>query len=336
MKNQIIRMLALVLAAVTLCGCQAVRDEVKTTLETTVDEAVGPAQSVGTSTVEAAESTAPVSPLVEAIPHFITGEDARRVAEVLLPGTEFYEMEKEGQAKYSKEEAQRKIDFYSRYAGGSESGSYAMTEEGSDVSTDDVVRLSLDYWKKQGDTAGQGNPHRLCDWTMKSTTNYFDIGADSATSALYATAMVGDLDYTLSATAIDQPDRKISSIFLQLPVQQGNLEDTIYRSLVCVTGEPGQEQVQAIRGKAQDWLDEMNLGKWQVGEATVKKASRGGRTEYSVCVDAVPLWNGVAVEPGTALAGEAYGKSYAFFELTANGELLRFYMYSPIAEKPID
>lgn len=324
MKKQMIRILSLTLAALLLCGCQAdpVQEEV-TAVETT-QGAIAPSKVMESSP----------APNAEVVPHFITGEDARRVAELLLPGIEFYEMEKEGQERYSREEAQRKIDFYAGYPGGSDSDAYAMAEDGTDLSTREVIDRSLTYWKKQLDTAGEKNPHTPCDWTMKSDSNYFDVEPEQGKNTLFATAAAGDLDYTLCATAIDQPGRKWknSSLSLQLPVQQGNLEDQIYRSLVCQTAEPSQEQVAFLQEQVQGWLDEMHLGSWQVTEASVRKQPRADWTEYSVCFDAVPLLNGEPVDENQPLAGEDYGRSHAYFELTTKGDLLRFLLYSPVDE----
>lgn len=326
MKKQIIRTLALTLAALLLCGCQGgpAQEKIAAAVETT-QAAIAPS----------AVAQATEAPSVEVIPHFITGEDARRVAELLLPGIEFYEMEKEGAERYSKEEAQRKIDFYTGYTGGMDNDTYAMAEDGTDLSTREVIDRSVAYWKRQLDAAGQENPHTPCDWTMKSDSHYFDVEAEEGKNVLFAMAMAGDLDYTLCATAIDQPDRewKISSISLQLPVQQGNLEDRIYRALVCQTTEPSQEQVDFLKERVQGWLDAMDLGSWQVTDSSVKTQPRADWTEYSVCFDAVPVLNGAALDENQALAGEAYGKSHAFFELTAKGDLLRFMLYSPVDEK---
>lgn len=331
MKKQIIRIISSLLAAVLLCGCQAAPAGEETT------EAVKPTQTVAAAPVLTESLSAEEPAVVEVVPHFITGEDARRVADLLLPGIEFYEMEKEGQERYSKEEAQRKIDFYTDYSGGSDSDAYAMAEDGTDLSTQEVIDRSLTFWKKQLDTAGEENPHTPCDWTMKSDSHYFDVEPEDGKNTLFATAMAGELDYTLCAAAIDQPGRewKISSLSLQLPVQQGNLEDKIYRSRVCLTEKPTQEQVDLLEEKVQSWLDEMDLGTWQVTEANVRTQPRADWTEYSVSFDAVPVLNGVPVDENQALAGEDYGRSHAFFELTAQGELLRFNLYSPIDEKAV-
>ena len=54
--------------------------------------------------------------VVQVRPHFITGEDAKRVATSLFPNADFFEAEPERAKNYSKDEIQEKLARWSQYA----------------------------------------------------------------------------------------------------------------------------------------------------------------------------------------------------------------------------
>ncbi len=54
-------------------------------------------------------------PVVEVVPHNLTGEDVNHVAQTLLKDAVFYEQEPDSSPQYSKEELQEAISCWSQY-----------------------------------------------------------------------------------------------------------------------------------------------------------------------------------------------------------------------------
>lgn len=115
-----------------------------------------------------------------------------------------------------------------------------------------------------------------------------------------------------------------------------SIDENIFRAQLTRTAPPTEEQIAAVQSKAMTMLQEMDLGEWEINQCYVRNL---GETifEHVICIDAVPVINNVAAaqQPQiTGLSNEAYSSNYYMtevnFEFSANGDLIRFTMYSPI------
>lgn len=85
-------------------------------------------------------------------------------------------------------------------------------------------------------------------------------------------------------------------------------------------------------------LEQMALGSWIVDECYVDTKYYGNAPEYTICVKAVPVLKGIPAMRRPQLTNlksdEAYVSNYYLtdveFEFSANGDLVSFWMYSPI------
>lgn len=331
-----ISILALILAACLLCGCQAQTPPVMTATEPTIQsEEKAPVSEEDLTTsdgrvVFTMDLELPQGELsaVDVTPHVITGEEAKHVAQLLLPDAVFYERFPSQSDRLSREEIQRKIDFYSLFTGDALNEGYGKGIEGIyEKPWRQAISDALSYWQEQLKTPNEA-ARELCNWKFKPTEYYYpEYSFQNLSEMLDAQTEVGNLDYTLFVNA-----GTMNSITLGFPTGMDDLEDMLYRSQLCRTPEPTQDQVDAIAQKAQTLLDNMKLGSWQVVEAFVKVRQRGSETEYSVCVNAVPSFQGVP-----AVASQQYGRdedpmSAVSFEFSANGDFIRFDMNAPLDE----
>lgn len=344
MKKPFLSILAVALAACILCGCQAApfseASESPTTEPsgepgpapvsrnfTSIDGSLEFSMALEDALLQDAFSAATVEP------HYMTGADAQQIAALLLPGAVFYEREKEGTARYSKDEIQRKIDLYSRHAGNFHSNLFhSMDENGREISPQEAIDGALRYWQAQLNSASTENPHVLCDWRLKNRACYYNQEPEPGNTDLMATATVDEVDYFLSLVSINRDNHKISNLCLRL-AERGTLEDIFQRSLVCGQEEPAPQQVEALMGMAQDLLNQMKLGTWQAVSSDVRIRYESGSGEYSVVIDACPVLNGCVTESTQTSGQQAlYGMPHAAFEFSAEGRLLRFDLINPIDE----
>lgn len=289
-------------------------------------------------------------PVLEVVPYFLTEEDIKRVAYVLFPEGEFFEAEPAMDLNYSKEEIQEKLDRWSYY------------------STEETLRELIDYRPNQPsylqDIAGNvqdfvdqysgmlegapsTNPHQLCDWTFKKSSVYYLTKAELASKDtgndndnIEADIRVGDVRYRFSASVRDKDDFLISNIsaYLYDGIGPSMLDEHIFRTWLCRTEEPTEDQVATVKQKAEKMLQQMQLGSWMIDECYVETKEINEYKDYIIHVNAVPLLNGTPVLRKAQLANlksEITGAARYYytdvqFEFSANGDLIRFEMRSPI------
>lgn len=282
-------------------------------------------------------------PVVEVVPHYLTAEDVQRVAYALFGSAEYYEREPVYAAKYSKSQLQDKIRFWSQYA-----NQDAMEKlYGAEVDWSNDVNLIKQYIKKfteMQDEASDNNPHTICDWSYKKESSYFEIDT-TYNNIICSTITLDDLQYSFTAVTRNSDDFKLNGITAVLGegIYLPTLENQIYEAILCRTSEPTQDQITAAKRKAQEILDQMELGDWQVVNAYVETEELGEYVEYTIRVDAVPVLQDIPIVQGQMIhdltSGNAYASNYyissAYFQFTVNGELVFFGMDSPIDVKEV-
>lgn len=352
MRKIKIRFLPLALCTVVLAGCATSPDRASVTskndgaFEANVSkEASGPMDEniqfseVFTSTDGTAEYTVNIDEtvtsgtlsVIEVTPHFLTGEEVQTVAEILFGDADFREQQHETKADYSKSQLQEKIEFLTMLA-----SEDAITELYGymDEEVLNSVKRVIQRYTVQMETAPDENPLLPCDWTFKDEDNYFEY--TNGNQVIYSTVNHNGINYNLYALIRDKDDYKQSKIIVNLASEW--YEKSAVMASLCRTEKPTEEQLRALEIKAQEMLNQMNIGQWQVLAARVETEYYGEIPEYVVSVEATPVLNGISAIYGQKIISmtdnDANSSNYyisaANFEFSANGDLIGFVLESPI------
>lgn len=277
-------------------------------------------------------------PKVYVRPHYLTGEDARSVAEALFPEAEFFEAESEleedsGAPIYSKAEIQAKLDRWTPYAS-QEALDELLGEAGEGRA--EVVQSFLEEYTEMYDQAPEENPHKVCTWQMQKESGY----AEDANDEVNVRFSADGIPYRLTASVRNKEDFKVSmlSCYIYDGLCPHNLDETIFGARLCRTAAPTDEQVTAVRDRTQQQLASFGLGQWQIARCEAESRQCGSHTEHTIRVEAVPVLGGVpalAQLRQSALRnpqGEFTGHylTSAEFAFAPNGELLSFTLYTPL------
>lgn len=299
--------------------------------------------------IEEEISSEPI-PVLEVVPYFLTEEDIKRVAYILFPDGEFYEAEPALSQNYSKAEIQEKLDRWSYYTTEEalrELIAYRPYQPDYLLEIGKNVQNFVDQYTLMLEEAPSANPHKLCDWKFKKSSVYStpaeelahkDTGKDN--DDIKADIQVGDVHYRFSASTRNRDDFLISNInaYPYDGISPDNIGERIFRTRLCRTAPPTDEQVSAVRQKAETMLQQMQLGTWLVDECFVETKETNEYTDYIIHVNAVPVLNGTPAlrkEQLTNLKNEQPGAARYYytdvqFEFSANGDLVRFELKSPI------
>lgn len=168
------------------------------------------------------EITALPMPVVEVVPHYLTAEDAKRVATALLGDVDWFEREPLLEPKYTKEQILEKNNRWTQYAN-SEAISELLAREPE--YTDSVVanvKRFIEKYSELYESAPSGSP-KACEWTFKKESYGFHsaetlAGQDLSeeNDVIYAVAKVGEVEYTFSAAIRNMSDFKLNNIYLYL------------------------------------------------------------------------------------------------------------------------
>lgn len=283
--------------------------------------------------------------VVKVSPHYLTAADAKRIAYSLFPNTTFYEGESPLSDNYSKSEIQTKLRRWSQYL-----SSEALANLYGEPQAADTLQVLSSYMEEytlKYEQAPDANPHQQCDWTMKKSSLYL-LEKDELTTADLSqdndevcTQFVSDgIPYRLSVSTRNQNDFKINLITCTIDdgVSPKNIDEQIFSSKLCRVAKPGEQQVTAIREKAENYLKLFDLGRWQVDECYVKTRYVGETPEYTVRVSALPDFDGIPALRQTQLTSlrnpSGYAPSQYFtdaqFVFSPDGSLISFIMYTPL------
>ena len=285
-------------------------------------------------------------PVVEVVPHYLTGEDAKRVAEVLFGDAEFYEQQPAMASVYSKNQIQEMIAQWTRYT-----NMEFMTELYGDAdraaSEAEIAKLFIEKYSAIYETAPESDPRTICQWTFKPDTYYFysaeevaEMDTSEDNDNINVEVFTDGIEYTYTVSTRNRDDFKINNISVRLGAGDGpsTTETDEYQAQLCRTAKPTDAQMDAAKAKAADMLAQMQLGDWLVDDCYVQTTYYGDTPEYVVCVSAVPVINGVPAfrrtQIGNLRSSATYASSYyltdAQFQFSANSDLISFNMYSSI------
>ena len=353
MKKRLTSALALVMCFSMLTACAANPNQGAVTSKNdgvfeanVTQQATGPVDEqvqiseVFTSTDKTAEYTVNINgtvttgtlPVVEVVPHYLTGEEVQNVATVLFGNAEFYKKPHEAEKQdYSKAQLQQKLDLLTPLA------SEEAVKELYGIMDEEVlnnVRADIQKYTVQMESAQEKNPLSPCGWNFTDESDYFE--STNGDQIIFATVTHNGVNYNIYALTRDKNDYKQNIITVNLDYSW--YEEAAVRASLCRTEKPSEEQLYALEMKAQEMLNQMELGQWQVCGAEIAANIVGETAEYTVTVNAAPVLNGTPVIYGQNISDQTsndanasnYQMTSATFVFSANGDLITFELISPI------
>lgn len=285
-------------------------------------------------------------PVVEVVPHYLSEKDVQRVALALFGDIDFYETEPRLAAVYSKDEILEKINRWSEYANTSAlSNLYGDTINIQFQET--LVKQFIETYTELYETATDESVYEQCQWQFKKDSYYWVSAEEIAgqnleneNDVIEASVKIGNINYNFSASKRNKDDFKLNNIsaYLYAGTSPNSIDERIFRAWLCRTEEPTEKQIASVKAKAESILQQIQLGDWFVDECYVEKTYYGDTPEYVICVNAVPVLNNIPAIRRPQLTNlkseDIYASNYYLtdvnFEFSANGELVSFWMYSPI------
>lgn len=337
MKKRMFAALLAFVLCLTGCGGAETVTEVTTPQETAAVAAPEAAQEAYPDTVVRSQdldvdrllASTPM-PIIEVKPHDLTGEDVQRVTQVIFGDTPVYERTPLKDQKFTKDQIREQLDRLNE-----------LDAEGLmdlfgyyDQDTLDYVGRYIGHFTKLLETAPEEEFREPFQWNFRKQSYHYD--HDHGDKILCATVKPGDYTYQIHGHVRDKDDYRFNSILVDVGYGlYAPYEKAQIRAKLCRTAEPTQAQIDAVVDKAQSWLDQMELGQWQVSHAEVRVDEDGGKPEYEIAVQAVPVLQGIPVlndQRIHSLESETYFLSSAYFLFSANGELAYFDLDAPIEE----
>lgn len=288
-------------------------------------------------------------PMVEVAPRYLTGSDAKRVAEVIF-GTdaEFYEQRPvladkeifsraEIAAKLEKWQTWLDVDYLTELFGDDEAAQ-------RDV---ELVKHFIDDYTERYASAPEADTRTPCQWALKTDSVYtygeaqletWDTSEDCMSIA--AEVDMDGIPYRFSASVRDGADFQLNNIYASITDTSG--PSTIgydeWLAKLTRTEKPDQSQMAAIQAKAEMWLAQIELGDWVVDQCYLETHTYHGTPEHYVIVKAVPVLAGAAAirqpDINTPKANPEYASHYyvtdATFRFAPGGELIDMQITSTI------
>ena len=281
-------------------------------------------------------------PMVEVEPRYLTGSDAKRVAQVIF-GTdaEFYEQrpvlsdkeilsKAEIAAKLEKWQTWLDMDYMTELYGDAEAAQQDI----------DLVKLFIADYTERYASAPEADPRTSCQWTMKTDSVYtydetqletWDTSEDNM--AVQAEVDMDGIPYRFSASVRDGTDFQVNNIHATITdggMGPSNIGYDEWIARLTRTEKPDESQIAAIQAKAEMWLAQMELGDWAVDQCYLETHTYHGTPEHYVIVKAVPVLAGAAAirQPGinTPRSNSEYASHYymtdATFRFAPGGELI--------------
>lgn len=278
--------------------------------------------------------------VVEVVPHALSSSDIQRVAEALLGNVMFYERRPSQDPKYSRAQYQQMIRRFAPYINQDK-----LNELMGEDTYLEYIQAYIELWTKKLEMASEEDPRVPCDWMLKKERHYNNSEAETEgrqieedSDVLLANAEKNGIEYILSAISKSDGSYKVNRINLNLTEGLGlyPVDRAIYRSMVCRTDKPSQEQIDAVTQKASQILEEMQLGKWSISDTSVESEEIGNAVEYIIEIVAAPVLGEDTVLLGQNLGNykdaynATYPTTYVEFKFSANGDLIYFNLDSPL------
>lgn len=290
--------------------------------------------------------------MVEVAPHYISEEDAQRVAKVLFGDVPLYATRwMIPEEEYSKSEILAKTTRWSQYTN-RDAVKQLFGREREDVveNTKKFIERYTLLYENAPDVRKKG----LCSWQFKKDSYYWhpieeitekEIQNDN--DSILAEATIRDIRYVYYATKRNLDDFKLNRITADIygETSPNAIDNRIYYASLCRTEKPNNKQLETLSRKAEEMLSAMELGEWNVDRCYVETRPYDEieENEYIIHVTAVPVINGIPAVRVPQLrnlkSSEIYTSNYYLsdveFQFSANGDLIQFSLCSPIDVKKV-
>ena len=323
---------------------QEIAQDVQSTIPVQMENVFTSTDKSVTFTMDVDQQEMNITSMYEVVPHFLTGEDVRRAAIALFGEGSFMEAQPAFDMVYTKGEINQRIARWSPYT----SSERVFELFGEERDTQEIVKKFLTEYTAMYETAPDTREETPCEWQFKKESFYYDSPEEVAemdtsrdNDMIRATIRLGDIPYLINAETRNKDDYVLNyiSAFLDGGISPDGIDERIFMAKLCRTEKPTEEQIQAVKAKAERILAEMDLGQWEVDQCFLEEKSVGTATEYIVQVTAVPVIEGEAVARSPQLSSygdsmNSYASNYFLtdvsFSFSGSGDLISFRMYSPL------
>ena len=255
-------------------------------------------------------------PVLEAKPHYLTGEDVHKIAVAVFgENAVFYDVKGEIiERQLSKQQLKEKIQLLSKYADKTK-----LDELMGEEANLDYVKVRLQDYIEQYENAPEEVLLTECDWDLKEDYYYIenewrDDEWLKGEKRIIATTKVDGQDYVLCTRVRDQGEvlRNKVSIYL------GDGNDPTYVQYhyavaeKCMTEKPTQKQIASITEKAQNILDKMGMGEFVIANTEIDTFYVCDKPCYRIRIDAVPVFEDRPVLHGDRVRSCTGDNSYKF------------------------
>lgn len=286
-------------------------------------------------------------PVVEVVPHFLTGEEAKQAAHTLFGDVQMWEARPYFAETYSKKEIQEKINRWSAYA--TDDAITALYGQPK-ANGANAVRIYVENYTRMLETAPETIAQDPCHWEYQESWKYAytpeQVAAEnialSTDDEINAEILADGIPYLFAALTRDESDYQYNTLsagpnYGPNPI---NIDNQILRAKVCQVAKPTHEQLDAVKKKAQKILTDMGIGTWFIDRCEVEETVRGEVVEYDIVIQAVPVFSGVRAvrqpQIGNIKSTNPYAQNYNLTDVTFHyapgGTLLSFKMTSPVDE----
>lgn len=282
-------------------------------------------------------------PVVEVEPHYLTEVEVKNAAHALFGNADFYEWRYYSDDVPCKSEIQEKLNRWSQFT------NQEAVDELYGWHSDDTVRIVkvfIDEYTAKLESAPEESTKIPCQWIFKKAPYYLLPASEAATAdnsresdMLRATVSVNGIPFVFRAETRNLDDYKVNYISANIESDSpDDIDRTYFTAQLCRTDKPTDEQVEAVKAKAESILEQLQLGQWQVDNCYVETTTLGQAVNYSVYVTAIPILEGIATISQQTVANlndpNVYASNYQIpsvrFQYSAKGELVSFLLESPI------
>lgn len=282
-------------------------------------------------------------PVLEIVPHYITGDEAKQVASALFGDASFWEWQHWSDELFSRADIQSKIARWSKFTSQEAIDELWGTPQADSVP---VVKKFIQEYTEKLETAQDRNNKVPCQWEFKKAP-YYLFSYDEASMCrteneddmLKATTSIDGIPFTLQFGTRNAEDYKANYIRVYIDSDSPlGIDRRYFTAQLCRTKEPTTTQIENAVLRAEQILDEMKLGQWTVERYEVVEKHYGDTAEYIIDIKAVPVLEKVPTiyqAPISDLtANDVYASNYQMssvqIQFSPNGQLISFSLDSPI------
>lgn len=280
-------------------------------------------------------------PVVEVVPHKLTDQDAQRMAKVFYGDAPVYDIGVGQQRQLTRKEIQRRIDFLTPYLDTTKLGGLWTLDDA--IAQPDRIQPDLETMQEQLKTAPEEIQEPLWDGTVPEQPG------EGYENLLNLFGYVDGDPYRFTARCDEEGPYQENGMMLLL--NDGGEENTasfIGDAQVFAGGPPAAGKPEELSRWAQEKLDQMAPGAWQVAGVRIRKEVQnsysnvtnlhlGESVRYYINVDATPMTHGVpgifwptsqnleayqySLDEDWEDDSASYPDSYAYFAFNADGKL---------------